>query len=107
MVSGLALLRHGLRRATIPTLSLTRHLSPTGESLSSKWEALAVHAKFAVLLRASPLGELDAKRPERASPLTIVHRAQRLWWDEVGSVLAGGKDAADLIRTAGAVPVNE
>ena len=27
--------------------------------------------------------------------------------DEVGSVFATSKDAADLIRTAGAVPVNE
>ena len=34
-----------------------------------KWEALAVHAKFAVLPRALPLGELDAKRPERAHVL--------------------------------------
>ena len=33
--------------------------------------------------------------------------AQRLRWDEVGSVFATSKDAADLIRTAGAVPVNE
>ena len=49
------------------------------------------------------MGELDAKRPERESLLTIT----ALVVDEVGSVLAGGKDAADLIRTAGAVPVNE
>ena len=35
-----------------------------------KWEALAVHAKFMVLPRALPLGELDVKRPERANSLT-------------------------------------
>ena len=36
-------LRHCWRNATFPTLSLLRHLSPAGESLSSKGEALAVH----------------------------------------------------------------
>ena len=52
------------------------------------------------------MGELDAKRPERRA---CCHSAHWLTGgvDEVGSVLAGGKDAADLIRTAGAVPVNE
>ena len=52
------------------------------------------------------MGELDAKRPERAS-LAVHHYSHACGVDEVGSVLAGGKDAADLIRTAGAVPVNE
>ena len=66
---------------------------------------MAVHAKFAVLL-GLPLGELDAKRPERASSQSLL-TGSACGVDEVGSVLAGGKDAADLIRTAGAVPVNE
>ena len=35
-----------------------------------KWEALAIHAKFPVSPEALPLGELDAKRPERARTLT-------------------------------------
>ena len=68
---------------------------------------MAVHAKFAVLPRAS-LWESWTRSGERAfgraGPISSL--AQR-GADEVGSVLAGGKDAADLIRTAGAVPVNE
>ena len=51
-------LRHRSRDATFPTLSLLRHLSPAGESLSSKWEALAVPAAFTVLPKALPSGEL-------------------------------------------------
>ncbi|EEU96690.1 hypothetical protein FAEPRAA2165_01710 [Faecalibacterium duncaniae] len=34
-----------------------------------KGEALAIHAKLLVLSKALPLGELDAKRPERVSQL--------------------------------------
>ena len=51
------------------------------------------------------MGELDAKRPERSEAICLAFSTGGV--DEVGSVLAGGKDAADLIRTAGAVPVNE
>jgi hypothetical protein len=36
-----------------------------------KGEPLAVHTKFSVSPEALPLGELDAKRPERARPFTI------------------------------------
>ena len=36
-----------------------------------KGEPLAVHTKFSVSPVALPLGELDAKRPERARPFTI------------------------------------
>ena len=35
----------------------------------AKGEALAIHAKLLVLSKALPLGELDAKRPERVSQL--------------------------------------
>ena len=38
---------------------------------------MAVHANFIFMPRALPLGELDAKRPERASTLTIYS------WNEV------------------------
>ena len=41
-----------------------------------KGEALAVHANFIFMPRALPLGELDAKRPERASTL-INYRTHR------------------------------
>ena len=35
-----------------------------------KWEVLTVIAKLVVLSKARPLGELDAKRPERVRMLT-------------------------------------
>ena len=55
-----------------------------------KWEALAVHAKFAVLPRALPLGELDAKRPERASPFAFSE------FDIIQPVLEAGNSALSL-----------
>ena len=47
------------------TLSVIAYAMPP----PPKWEALAVNARFAVLSRALPLGELDAKRPERVRML--------------------------------------
>ena len=41
----------------LPTLSLTRHLSPAGESLS-KGTALAAAGNFAAAPKGVPLGEL-------------------------------------------------
>ena len=41
------------------------HLPPTGGSLSSKGEPLAVHAKFISLPRPLPLGEVDANKVSR------------------------------------------
>ena len=54
----------------IPPFVAARHLPPAGGSLSSKGEALAVHANFPVLPRALPLGELSRQQAltERASP---------------------------------------
>ena len=52
--------------------------NPSGLPAPPKWEPLAVHAKLMVLPRALPLGELDAKRPERASPLPENSPSHRL-----------------------------
>ena len=49
-------LRHGLRRATLPLLSLRDIFPRSGGSLSSKGEALAVHANFISLPSHLPFG---------------------------------------------------
>ena len=73
-------------RCQIPLFVTYGDIFPrSGGSLSSKGEALAVPIKLMVLPRAPPLGELDAKRPERASclintkrPLALRQRARRV-----------------------------
>ena len=56
-------LRHRLRDATFPTLSLTRHLSPAGESLSRKGEVLVEEGTLTFLAKARPSGELSGRMP--------------------------------------------
>ena len=57
-VAGVPLLSaHCVRIHLLPTLSLARHLSPAGESLS-KGTALGSAGKFTATTKGAPLGEL-------------------------------------------------
>ena len=65
--------RHGLLRpAAVPSLKRTGSPSPSllAQCHLSQGEGFGSTAKFPVLPRALPLGELDAKRTERARQLT-------------------------------------
>ena len=65
-------------RCQIPPFVAARHLPPAGGSRPSKWEPLAVHAKFISLPRPLPLGEVDLRskdgegEPAKISPITIL-----------------------------------
>ena len=58
-------------RCQIPPFVAARHLPPAGGSRPSKWEPLAVHAKFISLPRPLPLGEVSPQVTERARLLTV------------------------------------
>ena len=64
MVSILALSVKACRLCQIPLLSL-RDIFPGRGRRPSKWEPLAIHAKFISLPRPLPLGEVDANKVSR------------------------------------------
>ena len=65
MVSILALSVKACRLCQIPTFVAARHIPPDGGRRPSKWEPLAIHAKFISLPRSLPLGEVDANKVSR------------------------------------------
>ena len=69
----LALIAHNnfTHRVLLNYSWLTLSVSADALPPPPKWEALAFHAKFPVLSRAPPLGELDAERPERVRMLSF------------------------------------
>ena len=61
----LALSVKACRLCQIPPFVAARHLPPAGGRRPSKWEPLAIHAKFISLPRPLPLGEVDANKVSR------------------------------------------